>query len=55
MSRHVPDILCWAGLAAFAVGLWLVWPPLALLGGGAGLVLLGVALRERRKKEPRSG
>jgi hypothetical protein len=46
----VADSLLVAGQAAMIVGLWLAWPPLGWMAGGAGLIGCGllVAWTQRR-------
>lgn len=43
MSTTITDVLILACLLAVVIGLWWVWPPLALIiPGTAGLVLFGM-------------
>lgn len=38
--KHLPDIMEVVGFAAVLAGLWWVSPPMALVVGGVGLVLV---------------
>ena len=42
MNVDLYDILVLAGLVSLAVGLWWIWPPLALVVVGALLLIGGV-------------
>lgn len=61
MKTHAWDLLCLAGALAIAVGLWMAWPPLALLWAGGGMLTVGLvaaygqSLRREAKKEPKEG
>ena len=44
-------LLMLAGLAAIAVGLWMVWAPLAVLFGGVLLCLVAIAAYGKRTKK----
>lgn len=48
MAKYWTDILFLAGLAALATGLWLIYPPLALVS--VGLALMGLALAIARQR-----
>ena len=37
-------------LVLIAAGVWLLWPPAGLIVGGVGVAILGVGLRERRRR-----
>ena len=39
-----------AGLAAITTGLWLAWPPLALLFAGAVLCMISIAAYGKEKR-----
>lgn len=40
--RFLPDILIVVGLGCAAMGLWLIYPPAALILAGAGLCVIGL-------------
>jgi uncharacterized membrane protein len=42
--------LCLSGLGMFGIGLWLTWPPLALMFGGAVTVMVGASLYGESRK-----
>lgn len=42
VKEHRSDLLTVAGGLLVFAGLWAAWPPLALVAGGAGLVVVGV-------------
>ncbi len=48
------DALAMAWAIVIFLGLWLIWPALAILGAGVGglLVVVGLFLGHRRKVEP---
>ena len=49
----VNDLLCFAGFAALTVGLWWIFPPVALVAGGGIILALGCcgAVNSRRERE----
>lgn len=44
MTEHVSTLLELVGFILAAIGLWLAWPPLALVGGGSALIAAGYLL-----------
>lgn len=52
MHSVISWILELAGLAAVVVGLWMVFPPAALIVGGACLVAAGYVAEERPPSLP---
>ena len=51
------DILTLCGIGCIVVGLYLAWPPLAWLAGGAAMAAFGIGSQfaewQRRKRESR--
>lgn len=45
MNRHLPDLLFVPGALLITVGLWMAWPPLALVVAGGLLILASVGIR----------
>ncbi len=42
VAAVLPDVLIFVGLALFGVGLWLIWPPIALVVIGLALLVTGL-------------
>lgn len=42
------DFLALAGSVTITVGLWMAWPPLGVVAGGAQLMVLGLILGHRK-------
>ena len=38
MNKAICEIGCFIGLGVFMWGLWWMWPPIALLAGGAFII-----------------
>lgn len=46
LQHHTTDLILFAGAAALCYGLWQIYPPLAWIAGGAGLIGLALLLSQ---------
>lgn len=52
MTTRLPDLLLFGAVAMLEWGLYLIWPPLALLGGAGVLLLVARAEVARQRQRP---
>lgn len=44
--KYLPDLIALCGLGLIVTGVWWIYPPAALIAGGAGLVYAGWRISE---------
>jgi hypothetical protein len=47
MKNAIGDIIAAAGIIAAGTGLWIIYPPVALIGIGVIMVLLGIEIDKK--------